>query len=310
MASKKITFIVNPNSSNGATGKEWPRIQAKATDILGSFTTCLTTSQGHATRLARQAIDSGSEIVVCVGGDGTLNEVINGFVNEKGSIEQGVLLGFIPRGTGCDFVKSISIPSDPDKGLKNILSCRYRTIDLGRLTYQDHDGGSSCLYFHNVLSFGLGGEVDERVNRTTKVFGGFVSFILATLISILLYSKKRIQLRVDDYFDEEVTCWNVAVANGQYHGGGMLVAPGASLSDGLFQITVLGDLHLAQVFWNLPRLYNGKIYEHKKITKLTGRRIEASSSQQVLLDMDGEQPGCLPAVVEIVPSAIRIISDD
>jgi YegS/Rv2252/BmrU family lipid kinase len=309
LASRKITFIVNPNSSNGSTEKEWPQIQARAKDILGPFTTCITTSPGHATLLARQAIDSGSEIVVCVGGDGTLNEVINGFVNEGSSIEQGVLLGFIPRGTGCDFVKSISIPGDTESALKNIQGCRYRTIDLGRLTFQDHEGQSSSLYFHNVVSFGLGGEVDERVNRTTKMFGGFVSFIWATLISILLYNKKRIRLRVDDFFNEEVTGWNVAVANGQCHGGGMRVAPGASLSDGLFQITVVGDLYLAQVFWNLPKLYNGRIYEHKKISKLMGRRIEASSSQQVLLDMDGEQPGRLPAIVEVVPSAIRIISD-
>jgi diacylglycerol kinase (ATP) len=310
LEASKITFIVNPNSSNGSTEKEWPQIQTKAKDMLGPFTTFMTTGQRHATRLTRQAIDSGTEIVVCVGGDGTLNEVINGFANEEGSIEQGVLLGFIPRGTGCDFVKSISIPGDPDSALKNILGRRYRTIDLGKMTFQDHDGQLSNLYFHNVVSFGLGGEVDERVNRTTKVFGGFVSFIYATLISILLYNKKRIRLRVDDSFDEEVTSWNVAVANGQFHGGGMQIAPGASLSDGLFQITVVGDLNLPQVFWNLPKLYNGKIYEHKKITKLIGRRIEASSSQLVLLDMDGEQPGSLPVVVEIVPSAIRIISED
>jgi len=309
LEASKITFIVNPNSSNGSTEKEWPQIKAKAEDILGPFMTSITTSPGHATQLTRQAIDSGSEIVVCVGGDGTLNEVINGFANEKGSIEQGVLLGFIPRGTGCDFVKSISIPGDPESALKNILGRRCRTIDLGRLTFQDHDGQSSCLFFHNVVSFGLGGEVDERVNRTTKMFGGFVSFIWATLVSILLYNKKRIRLRVDDSFNEEVLSWNVAVANGECHGGGMRVAPGASLCDGLFQITVVGDLNLGQVFWNLPKLYNGKIYEHKKITKLIGRRVAASSSQLVLLDMDGEQPGKLPAVVEIVPSAIRIISD-
>lgn len=309
MASSKITFIVNPNSCNGSTEKEWPRIEAKAKDVLGPFKTFMTEGPRHATQLAQRAINSGSEIVVCVGGDGTLNEVINGFVNEKGSIEKGVLLGFLPSGTGCDFVKSISIPRDPDSALKNILHGRCRPIDLGRLTFRDHDGRPACLYFHNVVSFGLGGEVDERVNRTTKVFGGFVSFIWATLIAILLYNKKQIMLRVDDSFMGEVTSWNIAVANGQFHGGGMLVAPGASLSDGLFQITIVGDLHLAQVFWNLPKLYNGKIYRHKKITKLIGRRIEASSSRPVLLDMDGEQPGQLPAIVEMVPSAIRIISD-
>ena len=309
MVAKKIALIVNPNSANGATGKEWPRIEARARERLGSFETHITTGPGHATRLARQVALSGVDIVVCVGGDGTLNEVINGIMDEDRPLGPDIMVGFIPRGTGCDFVRSISIPKDLDRALDNILSLRSCCIDLGKLTYQDHEGETSVRYFHNVASFGLGGEVDERVNRTTKVFGGFLSFIWATLIGILLYEKKSVHLRVDDHFDEEVTTWNIAVANGQYHGGGMWVAPGANLSDGLFQLTVIGDMNIAGVFWNLPKLYNGTIYEHKKITKLTGRHITASSMQSVLIDMDGEQPGQLPVAVEIVPSAIRIICD-
>ncbi|NQU15813.1 MAG: diacylglycerol kinase family lipid kinase [Desulfobacteraceae bacterium] len=309
MADKRITFVVNPNSANGLTGKEWPHIRAKAKDRLGPFESQITVGPGDATRLARQAVRAGAEIVVCVGGDGTLNEIINGVMDEKGPCRKDLLLGFIPRGTGCDFIRTVPLPKDPDKALENIAVCHSRRIDLGRLTFQDHAGHTSSRYFHNVLSFGLGGEVDERVNRTTKIFGGFVSFIWATLISILLYDTKQIQLKVDDYFQEEVTSWNVAVANGQYHGGGMYVAPGASVDDGLFHVTEIGDLSKPGVFWNLPKLYNGKIYEHKEIRKLTGRRIEASSNQRVLLDMDGEQPGQLPVIVEIVPLAFPIICD-
>jgi YegS/Rv2252/BmrU family lipid kinase len=309
MALKQITFIVNPNSANGATGRQWPAMGLKAKDRLGLFKTLLTTGPGDATGLARQAVLSGAEIVVCVGGDGTLNEVINGLMNEKGSIESRVLLGYIPRGTGCDMAKSIPVPLNLDRALDNIVSRRNRKIDLGKLTYRDHGGRESYRYFHNVLSFGLGGEVDACVNRTSKIFGGFLSFIWATLISILRFKKKQVQLRVDDFFDEKVTIWNVAVANGQYHGGGMRVAPGAEINDGLFQVTVIGDLSIPEVFWNLPRLYNGKIYEQKKITKLIGRRVVASSTQAVLLDMDGEQPGRLPVVIEMLPSALSIICD-
>jgi YegS/Rv2252/BmrU family lipid kinase len=247
--------------------------------------------------------------VVCVGGDGTFNEVINGLMDEKGSIESRVSLGYIPRGTGCDLAKSIPVPLNLDRALDTIVSRRNRKIDLGKVTYRDHRGRESHRYFHNVLSFGLGGEVDARVNSTSKIFGGFLSFIRATLISILRYEKKQVQLRVDDFFDEKVTIWNVAVANGQYHGGGMRVAPGAEINDGLFQVTVIGDLSIPEVFWNLPRLYNGKIYEQKKIKKLIGRRVVASSTQVVLLDMDGEQPGRLPVVIEMVPSVLSIICD-
>jgi len=304
---KRITFIVNPNSSNGNTGRQWPQIRARAKDRLGAFKTLITNGPGDATRLAREALLSGTDILVCVGGDGTLNEIVNGAMGKNGSPISEILLGFIPRGTGCDLARSLPMPLEVDRALDNICSCSHCYIDLGRLSYRDHDGHAMCCYFHNVVSFGLGGEVDERVNRTSKIFGGFISFIWATLISVLRFNKKCIYLRVDDDFEETVTGLNVAVANGQYHGGGMWVAPGAAMTDGLFQITVIGDLSKAQVIWNLPKLYNGKIYDVREIRRVIGSRIEASSPQAVLLDMDGEQPGRLPVAIEVVPSVFPLI---
>jgi diacylglycerol kinase family enzyme len=159
-----------------------------------------------------------------------------------------------------------------------------------------------------VASFGLGGEVDARVNVGCKVLGGFVSFFWATLISILAYKKKRIHLKVDDSFDGKVTSWNIAVANGQYHGGGMWIAPEASVDDGLFHITVIGDLSVIEVFLNLPKLYNGRLTELKQVLTYKGKKVEAYSNQHVLLDVDGEQPGTLPVTVDIVPRALRFIT--
>ena len=247
-------------------------------------------------------------MVICIGGDGTLNEVVNGFMGEDGPIRPEAVLGFIPLGTGCDFIKTVPIQRDANRALDLIRDPHVRPIDLGRLRYTDHNGNPACRYFHNVTSFGLGGEVDERVNRTTKAFGGFISFMWATLISLLIYDKKRIHLRVDTSFAQEVMIWNVVVANGQYHGGGMWVAPDASVDDGLFHITVIGDLSLPQVFLNLPNLYNGKIYQVQKVTTLVGKRVEACSDQRVLLDVDGEQPGQLPVIIEMVPKALPLIA--
>jgi diacylglycerol kinase family enzyme len=181
-------------------------------------------------------------------------------------------------------------------------------MDLGRLHYTTHDGESRTRYFHNLTSFGLGGEVDERVNKSGKKLGGFLSFIIATLVSLVLYEKKSIRLRVDDHFDEEVVVLNVAVANGQYHGGGMWVAPGADLFDGLFHVTVIGALSLPEVVYYLPKLYNGKIMKVKGVRSLTGKKVEAFSDGRVLLDVDGEQPGCLPATIEVVPSVLKMFS--
>ena len=307
MASKKIVFIVNPNAAMGSTGKEWPQIEKMARDRLGTFTAHLTTGPEDATLLTRNALHKGADLVICVGGDGTLNEVVNGFMGKNGPIRPEAMVGFIPRGTGCDFIKTVPIPVELDRAFDVIIASHTRSIDLGRLEYMDHHGHPSSRYFHNITSFGLGGEVDERVNRTTKVFGGFISFIWATLISILIYNKKRIHLTVDNCFDQSVMIWNVAVANGQYHGGGMWVAPEATMNDGMFHVTVIGNFSLPGVLWNLPKLYNGKLVGLKKVKTFVCKRVKASSDQQVLLDVDGEQPGQLPAVIDIVPKAVRFI---
>lgn len=305
---KKIAFIVNPSAAMGSVRRKWPEIEALARDRLGSFQSLFTTGPGDATRLARSALMDGAELVVCVGGDGTLNEVVNGFMGERGSIRPEAILGFIPCGTGCDFIRTVPIPSVPRRALDLIKSTHTQAIDLGRLQYRNHQGRPSSTYFHNIVSFGLGGEVDERVNRTSKAFGGFISFILATLISILIYDKKSIRLKVDNGVEQRIMSWNVAVANGQYHGGGMWIAPGAAVNDGLFHVTVIGDLTPREVFWHFPKLYNGKILQIRKVRTFTGRRVEAHADSRVLLDMDGEQPGRLPIVIDMVPDALRLIT--
>jgi YegS/Rv2252/BmrU family lipid kinase len=304
---KRIAFIVNPNAAMGATGREWPQIESLAKDRLGPFEAHLTTGQGDAIGLTRKALLEGAEQIVCVGGDGSLNEVVNGFMGEDGAIRTGAVLSYIPRGTGCDFIKTVPIPKDLDKAMDLIAESHARPIDLGRLRYRDHRGQSALRYFHNITSFGLGGEVDERVNRTTKAFGGFISFIWATLISILIYDKKRIRLKMDNGPEQAVSSWNVMVANGQYQGGGMWVAPDAHVDDGLFHVTVIGDLSLPEVFWHLPKLYNGKLLEVGKVSAFEAKKVEADSDQRVLLDVDGEQLGALPVVIEIVPGALPLI---
>jgi YegS/Rv2252/BmrU family lipid kinase len=308
MASKQIAFIVNPHAAAGSAGRSWPTIKALAEDRLGPFSTYVTTGPGDAIELTRQAISQGAEMVVCVGGDGTLNEVVNGLMGAEGPVRPEAKLGFIPRSTGCDLAKSVNLYRELDRALDIIKHAHTRILDVGRIRHEDRRGQPAYRYFHNVTSFGLGGEVDERANKTTKAFGGFLSFFWAMLISLLKYDKKRIRLKVDESFDGEVTIWNVAVANGQYHGGGMWVAPGARVDDGLFHITVVGDLTLPEVFLNLPKLYNGKIYEVSQVSSFVGKRVEAFSEQRVLLDVDGEQIGALPVIIEMVPRAVHLIT--
>ena len=304
----KTVFIINPKAGMGATLKEWPRIQSLAKDRLGVFRTHLTTGPGDATLFTRESLLDGAECIVCVGGDGTLNEVVNGFMAEDGPIRSEAKLGFIPLGTGLDFIKCEMIPKEPAKALDLIARAHSKRIDLGRIRFKASNGQSFYRYFHNITSIGLAGEVVERVNRNSKIFGGFISFIWGTLITIFVYKKKKIRLKVDDHFDEMINAWNVVVANGRYCGGGMCVAPEASIDDGLFHITVIGDLSLMDVFRNLPKLYTGNILNAIKVFPLIGKQVEAVSDEKVLLDVDGEQPGQLPVTIEIIPDVLSIVA--
>ncbi len=308
MAFSKIAFIVNPHAGNGSTGSKWSYIEAVARDRLGHFETYMTQKPGDAVMFAKDAVAKDAGLLVCVGGDGTLNEVINGIMMHEESIRSTVTLGFVPNGTGCDFVRTLPIPQNIEHAIDAIAGGIARAIDLGKLSFHDHRGHECGRYFHNITSFGLGGDVAQRVNRTTKAFGPFISFMWATLISIFLYGKKQIRIRIDNGFEQEFTVWNVAVANGRYHGGGMWVAPDASVYDGLLNVTVIGDLTLPEVFLNLPNLYNGRIHDIDKVVILTGKKIEAVSDQPALLDVDGEQPGMMPIVIHVVPGALKIIT--
>ena len=303
-----ITFIVNPNAGNGYVRKKWAEIKAKAEKRFGSFEEYLTRGPGDASILVKKAMHFGTDLIVSVGGDGTFNEVINGFVEESPLIDKKIVLGIIPFGTGCDFIKSVLIPKSVDRVFDLIASCQTRCIDLGKMAFLDHSGQKVVRFFHNVASFGLGGEVDERVNNTSKIFGGFLSFIWATIVSVLCYEKKKIYLQLDDQPIQEVMAWNIAVANGQYHGGGMWIAPHAEMDDGWFNITVLGNFTLIEVLRHLSKLYNGTHVKLNKVKTYRARKITAYSDQRVFLDIDGEQPGILPVIIEMVHGAVNIIA--
>ena len=307
MGPPRTVFVVNPHAGNGSTGKAWPRIEARAAEFVGPFAACMTGGPEDATRITREHLRAGADRIVCVGGDGTLNEVVNGFFDAQGPLRPDAVLGFLPNGTGCDFRRTTPIPAGLEASLATLREGNIRTIDLGRIRYRSHAGGQCSRYFHNIASFGLGGEVVDRVNRTNKACGPFVTFIAGTLITLCRYGKTRVRIRVDGGDERTVEILNVAVANGRYHGGGMLVAPDAVTDDGLFHITVIGAMSVPTVFRHLPKLYLGGIERVRQVSVQTGRTVVADSDQRVLLDVDGEQPGVLPAEFTICPAALKMI---
>lgn len=304
----KTLFIVNPRAGNGAAGRQWPEMELLAEKFFSEHQALVTDAPGRAGEFARQAVKARVEKVVCVGGDGTLNEVINGLMAVEVPRKARPQLGYLPFGTGCDLARTLGISKNHENGLRNIANREGRWLDLGRATFVDHSGATISRYFVNVLSFGLGGEVSGRTNRSSKVLGGFLSFLVPTLQALFYYKAPRLHLVIDDIFDKELTCLQVAVANGQYHGGGMRIAPDARVDDGSFRVTVVGDLGKGEVIMNLPKLYDGRIYTVPGVSGFSGRRIEATAREEVLIDVDGEQPGRLPLQVEILPRILWMIT--
>ena len=302
----KTMVIVNPNSSNGATGKAWPRIEAALTEQLGTFEHHFTQAPREATQRTREALAQGFEMVVSVGGDGTHNEISNGFFDGTSAISPEAVLGVVTSGTGGDFRKTFGVDKGPLAAIKHLGGDETRRIDVGRMTYLSHDGATSLAYFVNILSFGIGGLVDHMVNRSTKVLGGKASFFIGTVKALAKYKQQTVRVSLDDGPQMEWHIHNVAVANGKFFGGGMMVAPDAEPDDGLFDIVSFVDMSTLNFMGLGSSIYKGKHLAHPKVTHHRVHKLHAVSDDRVLLDMDGEQPGTLPITIENLAKSLRL----
>jgi len=308
----KTLVVVNPNSANGSTGRKWPQIREQLMESIGSFEEKFTAATGHATDLVREGLAAGARRIICVGGDGTNNEVVNGFYDGDKPMSPEAVLGFVPRGTGGDLRKTLGIGKELSSCLPVLARGRVMPADLGAVEFEDHRGQSVRRLFVNITSFGIGGLVDKKVNESSKALGGKTSFFIGTLKAMFAYSNKLVNLKVSSgdeiAMEEALRVNNVAVANGQYFGGGMWVAPQARMNDGLFDIVILGDMTKREMVFQASRIYKGTHLALEKVRMLRGSHVEATCEEEVLIDMDGEQPGRLPITLDVFPKAIRLIA--
>ena len=262
-------------------------------------TTVFSERPGHLTELARQAVDDGATLLVVVGGDGALHEVANGIVGRD--VEVAVLM----RGTGMDFARTYGIPTDPRRAFEVALGGEMRTIDVGRVTYRAWNGAESVEHLVNVGSVGMSADTARRANNRSKVLGGKPTFFLTLVESFVRWRNVEMRVRVDG---EERTgkMTSVVVANGQYHGGSMWLAPEAQPDDGLLDAVVIGDVTKIDFVRNVGRIYRGTHLTHPKIELLRGGCVDVEADQPVPLELDGEQPGTTPARFEVVPGALRV----
>ncbi len=304
----RTCFIVNPVSAAGKTGRWWPRVERVIRRLWGrDFEVAFTERPWHAAELTSRALRRGCLRVVSVGGDGTLNEVVNGFFDRGRFIQPQAALGLLELGTGADFAKSLPLPKKPEEVLEIIRNGRSRKIDLGLAEFTGTNGTVCSRYFVNILDFGLGGAVVERVNRASKRWGGKAAFLKGILVTLATYKNKTIRFQLDDGPWQTRKLNNFIVANGRYFGGGLLPAPQADLSDGKFDIVFLGDVGRLEAVLNLSKLRKGTHFENPKVSGTRAARVQAESEEPVFIDIDGEFVGTLPIKILVLPQILPIL---
>jgi YegS/Rv2252/BmrU family lipid kinase len=253
-------------------------------------------------------VRDGRALVVAAGGDGTINEVVNGFFEAGDPVEAGACVGVLPMGTGGDLRRTLGHPLDVERAAAVLKAGAARTVDAGRITCQSFDDGEVVRHFVNIADAGIGGEVVDRVNRGGRIINGEVTFLLASIRTLLTWRNRPMRVVIDGRA-RELVAQQVVVANCQYFGGGMRVAPGAVPDDGLLDVVIAGDLGTWENVRGLRRIREGTHLDagSPKLSHALAERVEISSPELTRVDADGEQPGILPAVIEVQPAALRII---
>lgn len=304
-----MKFIINPVSGGGRARGIWPHVERLLTSKAIEFTFDFTASSRQATDITREALLNGEDVIVAVGGDGTVNEVINGFFQGERKINPAVRLGIIPAGTGSDWCRTVGIPADRMAAMDVLLAGRFSLFDLGRISCSplNEHSGPVTRYFLNAADAGFGAAVVESIKGTSKFLGHRSSYLWGLLNSLLRNSNVPIEVRLDGREIAAGKHFVVVVANGRFFGGGMHIAPQADARDGLIDVVLIGDIKKLEVVRNLSRLYSGRVAEINKVNTARGRLLEIESKSSVGVEVDGEFVGRLPARFEILPEQIKLI---
>lgn len=307
--SLKTFFIVNPHSANGRTGRRWPEIKALFEAELGPVDFELTKGNFHAKYLTGKALYDGYQKIIAVGGDGTLNEVINGFYDAEKRIAPDAVLGYFPSGTGEDFSQTLGIKqfSFPER-VKRLANRHHRKVDVGIATFRKEDGTIVTRRFINEASLGFAANVAHKINNSSKFFGSRTTFIMGLLRSLLFLKNQRMRIEIDGRGVHDGRCLITTLSNGKYFAGGMMIAPDAVIDDGLFEVIIVGAMGRLEVLKNLPGIYQGKHLALAKVKCVRGKVVRITSDEEVWIEMDGELVGIVEALFRVKEKELLFIA--
>jgi len=237
---------------------------------------------------------------------------VNGFFQNGVAINPEAEFALLNLGTGGDFRKTFDIEAGFDASLERIAEGRVRRIDVGHLRFVTDDGKPGDRHFANIASFGMSGDVMHRVNRATliKRYTGRFAFTWGSLVSMVRYKSRPVRLKIDNVFDDVISVSTCAVCNGQFFGGGMRVAPDASPDDGLLDVIVIGDAPKREIMKSMQQIYTGAHVNSPHVKVFRGKSViatpvEATGGAPVYIEVDGETPGQLPAMFDVMPKALK-----
>lgn len=291
--------ILNPVAGGGRAG----RLAGWVSERLAARPDArfeVTRRAGHAEELAAGAAGH-HDRVVAVGGDGTIQEVMNGLVNG----EPGASIGIVPVGSGNDLARSLGLPRDPAAAWTVALGSAERSLDLALAT----GGDGRTRWFGSAGGIGFDAQVAAAMATRSGWQRGQAGYLLTTLAELRRFSNRRIELVIDGV-PRETRALFVAIANGEYYGGGMRIAPGASVDDGMLDLCIVGDVSRLTALRQLVNLYRGTHVDHPQVEMAHGHTIEVDGDPGTLTHLDGEPFGSLPLSVRLRPAAIRVASRD
>jgi len=248
-------------------------------------------------------VADGCRLIVAVGGDGTIHEVVNGLVIE-GTVAEGVVLGAISCGTGADFARTVGLIREPLAAVRRLLHGSDRRIDLGAI-HCWREGREVTEYFPNAAGLGFDGEVADRVNRMSKAGGGTIPYLIGLVTTLITYENKPVVVTLDDR-TLELRANAIIAANGRYFGGGMQIAPDAQPDDGLLDVIIIGDTTKLEFLLQVPRVYKGTHLQHPKVNAYRSRTVHVESEKRMILQADGEYVGEAPATFRLLPAALTV----
>ena len=297
----KPAVIVNAHAAAGRARLRWPRLVKRLTRSIGPVEVRFTRGLGDASVLARELASDGFDPVIAAGGDGTINEVINGLLSTPCDARLGVL----PLASAGDFARTLGL-SSLNVALETLAAGSSRNVDAIRAQFRSPDGVTTRQYV-NIASIGLGGEVALAVQHGFRFLPGSLRYLAACIPKLAANCVYQTQLFLDGSDAGTFDATIVSLAKGRYQGGGILIAPAAVLDDGLIHITLVNHVSLTEVIRNLPILYSGEIYAYPKVRHWQAKRVRVEVQGAAPLELDGEPVGTAPIEAEVLPRALRLI---